>query len=218
MPETNMVNGQVLPVGVTDRRLIAAMLAVPRGEFVPTRVASIAHIDTDLQLGANTDCSSPRFLMSAGPFAKLIEAAQIVLSDRVLDVGCATGYSSAVIARLGGFVTALECDRQLADIAERNLANLEIDNAVVVVGPLELGWTLGGPYDVIVMSGSVPNVPEGLYRQLRQGGRLVVILDDGVSSSAHLCVRGGPAFSSRFLFDAAAKPLPGFTTPIAFNF
>ena len=98
MPETNMVNGQVLPVGVTDRRLIAAMLAVPRREFVPPPVASIAHIDTDLQLGANTDSSSPRFLMSAGPFAKLIEAAQIVPSDRVLDVGCATSYSSAVIA------------------------------------------------------------------------------------------------------------------------
>lgn len=218
MPESNMVNGQVLPVGVTDRRLIAAMSAVPRGNFVPHPVASIAHMDTDLQLSANTGSSSSRFLLSAGPFARLIEAAQIATTDRVLDVGCATGYSSAVIARLGGAVTALECDRELADIAERNLAKLEIGNAVVVVGPLELGWMSGGPYDVIVMGGSVPNVPDGLSRQLRQGGRLVAIVDDGAVSSAHLYVRGGQAFSSRFLFDAVSKPLPGFAMPDAFIF
>lgn len=192
MPQTNMVNGQVLPVGVTDRNVIAAMLAVPRENFVPTTLKPIAHIDTDLQLKPGLGGSPSRFLMAPGTFAKLLEAARIRSTDTVLDIGCATGYSSAVIAHIGGSVTALECDEELAATATTNLTDLNIENVAVVTGPLERGWPARAPYDVIVMGGSVQNLPDALVPQLEQGGRLVAIIDHGGVSSGHLYIKGPP--------------------------
>lgn len=218
MPQTTMVNGQILPVGVSDRGVIGAMLAVPRQNFVPATLRPIAHIDSDLQLIPGLGGSPSRFLMAPGPFARLLEAARIRRTDTVLDIGCATGYSSAVIARIGGSVTALECDEELAATATTNLADLNIENVAVVTGPLKRGWPACAPYDVIVMGGSVQSLPDALVPQLMQGGRLVTIVDHGGVSSAHLYIKSGSAFGSNVLFDVATKPLPGFSEAKTFTF
>lgn len=218
MPENNLVNGQVLPVGITDRKLIAAMLAVPRRNFVPPSLSSIAHIDADLELKSRAETSPPRFLMAAGPFAQLLQAARITSTDSVLDIGCGTGYSSAVLARLSGFVTGLESDEKLAGSASETLKALDIDNVEIVIGPLELGWPERQPYDVIVISGSVKSIPEALALQLSDGGRVVTIVGDGPAASAHLFVKSRSVLSGRKLFHATAHPLPGFTSPEAFAF
>ena len=125
--------------------------------------------------------------------AKLIQAAEIGPQDRVLDVGCATGYSSALLARLARQVTALEEDATLARHARENLAAVGAANAEVVSGPLTGGWPAGAPYDVILVDGAAEVVPERLLRQLAEGGRLVGVVGRAPASKAVLYLAGGRA-------------------------
>ena len=219
MPEIKMVNGQLLPVGVTDRRLIRSLLAVERREFLPTSLKSISHIDIDLKLKDGSAVSPARYLMPAAPFGQLVQAAQVTRNDAVLDIGCTTGYSSAVLSKLANRVVGLECDPQLASSARAALATLSISNAQIVSGPLEDGWLKGAPYDVIFIGGSVPAIPQSLVAQLSDyRGRLVAIIDDGQSMSAQLFVKSGSNFAGRKIFDAGGRPLPGFSRPDVFVF
>jgi protein-L-isoaspartate(D-aspartate) O-methyltransferase len=151
--------------------------------------------------------------------AKLIQAAGITAADRVLDVGCATGYSSAILARLAGSVVALESDQALADSARRTLADV---GAVVSVmtGPLAEGCAAEGPYDAILLNGAVEAVPQALLNQLKEGGRLVAVVGTGPGSKATLyrsVGRPGGA-SARPIFDASGALLPGFSKPAEFVF
>lgn len=219
MPEINMVNGQLLPVGVSDRRLIGSLLAVERREFLPTLLKSISHIDIDLKLKERSAISPARYLMPAGPFGQLVQAAEVTRTDTVLDIGCATGYTSAVLANLADHVIGLECDLQLASSARAILTTLNIGNVEIVSGPLEGGWLKSAPYDVIFVGGSVQTIPQSLISQLSDdGGRLVAIVDDGRFMSAQLFVKNGSTFAGRKVFDARAQPLPGFSRPDVFVF
>lgn len=218
MPEINMVNGQLIPVGVTDRRLIRSLLAVERRAFLPTTLKSIAHIDTDLKLTDGSPTSPARYLMPAGPFGQLVQAALVKRTDTVLDIGCTTGYTSAVLAHLADRVIGLECDRELAASARTTLTALSFGNVEIVSGPLEAGWPEGSPYDVIFIGGAVPAVPQSLVSQLSDGGRLLAIIDDGRLMSAQLFLKSGRTSSGRKIFDASAQPLPGFSPPDLFVF
>jgi protein-L-isoaspartate(D-aspartate) O-methyltransferase len=206
----NMVDGQVRTQDVTDLRLIGAMLDIPRERFVPAAQAGLAYLDLDLPVGKG---GAGRRLLKPMVLAKLIQAAAPESSERVLDVACGTGYSSAVLAELAGEVTALEEDPALAAQAEKNLAG----RAKVVTGPLTAGWPAGGPYDVILFNGASQIVPQSLFGQLKDGGRLVCVL--GTSpGQAMLYLRSGAEVGSRPLFDAAAPLLPGFVKAPAFVF
>lgn len=219
MPEINMVNGQLLPVGVTDRRLIRSLLAVERREFLPTFLKSISHIDIDLKLKDESVVSPARYLMPAGLFGQMVQAAEVARTDTVLDIGCATGYTSAVLGNLADRVIGLECDLELASSARAALTTLNIGNVEIVSGPLEGGWLKGSPYDVIFIGGSVSTIPQSLVAQLSDdGGRLVAIVDDGQSMSAQLFVKNGPIFAGRKILDARAQPLLGFSRPDVFVF
>lgn len=142
---TNMVNGQVITVGITDHRLIAALSAVPRERFVPTRMMQLAFSDSDILLKEAAPSAPARYLMAVGPFARLVQEAEIDRHAVVLDVGCATGYSSAVLARLAGSIIALESDKGLAALATQTLVDVGVDNIAVVNGPLEAGWPGAAP-------------------------------------------------------------------------
>lgn len=218
MPEFNMVNGQVITVGVTDRRVIGSLLAVERRNFLPTALKSVSHIDTDLKLKDASGASPARYLMPVGPLAQLVQAAEVARTDAVLDIGCATGYTSAVLANLADHVIGLECDPELAASARTTLEALSIDNVEIATGPLEAGWPERSPYDVIFIGGSVQRVPHALVSQLKDGGRLVAIVDDGRSISAYLWMKNGSTFAGREIFDATAHPLPGFSRPEVFVF
>jgi protein-L-isoaspartate(D-aspartate) O-methyltransferase len=208
-----MVDGQVRTADVTDRRLLAAMSDVPRERFVPESKAELAYLDRDLPA---SDGQGSRRLLKPMVLAKLIQMTEIGETDRVLDVGCATGYSSAVVARLAGSVFALEEDRSLARAAEHTLA--EFPNVKVVVGPLVTGWPLAEPYDVILMQGATEVVPDALLRQLKDGGRLVCILGPGPQRKAMLYRKVDGDVSGRPMFDAAAPVLPGFQRAPTFVF
>lgn len=212
-----MVEGQVRTADVTNSRLIAAMLDIPRERFVPAAKKAIAYLDLDIPAGEGAGSGSRRLLMPM-VLAKLVQALQLEETDRVLDVGCATGYSAALLARLASSVTALEEDAGLARHARDALAEYGVTNAEVVRGKLAEGWEKGAPYDAILVEGAVEILPQELSRQLRDGGRLACILGKGPASKAmiHRCDEG--ELSGRPIFDAAAPVLPGFAKPPAFVF
>lgn len=208
----NMVATQVRTNKVTDTRIIAAMEAVARERFVPSSLEAVAYVDHDLEI------TPGRFLMSPMVFARLLQAAGIGGNDVVLDVGCGTGYSAAVISDIAGAVVALESDAGLADQASELLTEFQVDNVVVVSGDLSAGYPDQAPYDVIVLNGAVEALPEALTGQLANGGRLVGVILEGGISSASLYLMQGETLSRRVLFEAGAKLLPGFEAPPEFTF
>jgi protein-L-isoaspartate(D-aspartate) O-methyltransferase len=207
----NMVESQVRPSDVTDRRIIRAMLELPREQFVSERVKDLAYMDGPVAITAD------RSLLAARVFAKLVQAAQIEPDAAVLDVGAATGYSAAVLARLAGSVIALECDGKLAATARTLLASEE-GKVRVVEGNLADGWQADGPYDAIVVEGAIQEVSPRLLDQLKDGGRLVAVLGSGRVGRATVWRREGGAFGRLDIFDANADLLPGFQKAHEFAF
>lgn len=213
-----MVDGQIKTVDVTDHALLTALGEIPRERFVPGRLRNLAYLDRDLAVTDATSTQEARYLMEAGPFARLVQAAEIKPGDVVLDVGCGTGYSAAVLAKLAGLVVALESDSTLAQFANEALSALSIDNTAVVSGTLEAGYPAEGPYDVILLEGAVEVVPEALFSQLKEDGRLAAVLGYGRTGQATIFQRSGTGISARTAFDAHVAPLPGFRKPKAFVF
>jgi protein-L-isoaspartate(D-aspartate) O-methyltransferase len=217
-----MVDSQVRTSDVTDPRLIAAMLEIPRERFVPESEAALAYLDFDVPVARASSGGEARRLLKPMVFAKLIQAAEINENQHVLDVGCATGYSSAVLSRLARAVVALEEDAALARHAAENLqglgASLGGSNVRVVTGPLPQGWPAEAPYDVIFVNGAIEIEPQALARQLRDGGCLVAVKGRAPNGKAMLyrCVNG--ELSGWPIFDAAAPLLPGFAAPPVFVF
>jgi protein-L-isoaspartate(D-aspartate) O-methyltransferase len=209
----NMVDGQVRIADVTDLRVLSAMLEVPREQFVAPAMAGLAYLDLDVPVGAG---ASSRRLIKPMVLAKLIQAADLTAVDRVLDVGCVTGYAAAVLARIAGEVLALEQDAALAQAARAALSALP--NVGVVEGALTEGWPRAAPFDSILLEGATEFAPEPLLRQLKDGGRLVCVLGAGPGAKAMLYRRSGGEIGGRPLFDAMAPLLPGFVKPPEFAF
>ena len=184
-----MVDGQVRASDVTDSRIIDAMLEVPRETFVPENKRALAYLDLDLDVSEGA--AAKRYLIKPAVLAKMLQAAAIKATDRVLVVGCATGYAAAVIAKFAGQVTA-------AESAEGDPAN--------------------APFDVIVLNGATEIIPEQLYGQLRNGGRLVGVFAMSRPPRATIVTRSHGDFGDRALFDAAAPVLSGMERPPAFVF
>jgi protein-L-isoaspartate(D-aspartate) O-methyltransferase len=209
-----MVDRQVRTADVTDLRIIAALLDVPREAFVPAARRAVAYLDLDVPVN-----ESGRALLKPMVFAKLLQAAGIAETDHVLDVGCATGYSAAVLGKLAGHVVALEEDAAMARGARETLAQIGTSNIAVASGALAAGWAEGAPYDVIVVEGAVELVPDSLLSQLREGGRLVTVVGFGPMGKATLYRRAAGGHAGALpVFDAAAALLPGFAKPAAFVF
>jgi len=226
-----MVDGQVRTADVTDLRLLAAMLELPRERFFPDDKASLAYLDLDASVSAPGQ--PVRRLLKPMVLGKLIQAAAIAASDHVLDVGCASGYSTALLTHLAGSVVGLEEDaalaRQAADAmswagkswAGKSLAGkswADLSAVKIVTGPLAQGCAGEGPYDVILLQGSAEVVPPALFDQLKNGGRLIGVLGRGPQGKAMFYRRADSDISGRPVFDAAAAALPGFAKPPEFVF
>jgi protein-L-isoaspartate(D-aspartate) O-methyltransferase len=213
-----MVDGQVRPSDVTDVRIIDAMLAVPREAFVPESKRALAYLDLDLDVSEGGQGQAKRFLIKPVVLAKMLQAAEIKESDRVLVVGCATGYAAAVIAQFVGQVRATESDPQLAAKAGVILAQNGCGNVGVRTAAAADGDPANGPYDVIVLNGATEIVPERLYGQLQNGGRLVGVFAMSQPPRATIVTSSHGDFGSRALFDAAVPVLPGMERVPAFVF
>jgi protein-L-isoaspartate(D-aspartate) O-methyltransferase len=210
---TNMVESQILTSDVTDRRILQAMGTIPRERFVPASWSSLAYIDEGVPLSV-----PGRVLMAPRVFAKLLQLADIGKDDRVLDIGSGSGYSAAVLAKIAKSVSGVECERRLADEARSNLAALDLANAAIVEGPLPAGVAIDGPYDVVVLEGSIAIKPEALLDQLKDGGRLVgVVRQENGLGEATIWRRLGRSYDRWTAFDASAPLLPGFEPVPAFT-
>jgi len=207
-----MVEGQIRTADVTDLDLLAAMQTVPRERFLPAARADLAYVDKDITIAAGRALLKPMVL------AKLIQAARVKKTDRILDVACGTGYSTAVLAQLAGAVIGLEENPDLAGQAKNALAAAGSLAAEVVIGPLTAGWPAGAPYDLILLNGLTEIVPEALGRQLPPDGRLVAVYGRSHAARATVFHVIEGRLIGRPVFDAAAPLLPGFAAPPAFVF
>lgn len=199
----NMVESQVRTNDVTDIRIQEAMKAVPRERFVPAAQQPLAYADRVVEVVPG------RFLLDPRTFSKLAQLAGIAPTDCILDVGCASGYSTAVLARIGHDVVGLEEDAELVRVAAELLPSLGV-RAPVVQGRLADGWAAGAPYDLIFINGAAEQVPDVLLSQLAEDGRLVIVLRGGPQGRAHLFVREHGRVGSRPDFDANVPVLSGF--------
>ena len=208
----NMVESQVRTNDVPDPRIQAAMGDVPRERFVPAAKCSMAYAESLVEVVPG------RYLLEPRTLAKLLQLAAIGPQDHVLDIGCMTGYSTAVLSRLAKSVIGLETDVDLVRVASDLLPAVNAVNARVVQGGLGEGHRMGGPYDVIVIQGAVETVPDALLAQLADGGRLVAVLQQGTQGRAHLYVSRQGHIGHRADFDAAAPVLAGFRKTVGFVF
>ena len=204
----NMIESQIRPNGITDGRIIDAMTAVPRELFVPAEKQSVAYMDEDVYLG-DMGGSTGRSLMEPMAFARLVQLAAIEPGDFVLNIGCASGYSLAVLSHLAQSALAVEQDAGLAELAAETLEKLELSNTVVLNCAHADGCSDQAPFDAIVISGRIPAVPQNLLDQLKEGGRLVAVVGDAPLAQAQLWTRHGDKMASRNDFDATIPALPG---------
>ncbi|WP_072390202.1 protein-L-isoaspartate O-methyltransferase [Hyphomicrobium sp. CS1GBMeth3] len=214
----NMVESQVRPSDVTDRRIIRTMLDLPRERFVPEAYRSLAYMDGPVPLAAPAGHGARRALLSARTLAKLVQIANIDPDAAVLDIGAGTGYGAALLGRLAGRVVALDSDASLLGVARRVLPELGADDVTVVEGELAQGWSPESPYDAIVIEGAVEEIRPDLLDQLKDGGRLVAIVGAPAAGRATLWRRNGNTFGQASIFDATADILPSFEKARTFAF
>jgi len=211
-----MVDGQVRTSDVTDSRILDAMLALPRENFVPENKRALAYLDLDLDVAEGG--AQKRFLVKPVLTAKLLQAAELNGSDNVLIVGAASGYAAAVAARLAGKVTATESDPMLCAKATSTIASLGLGNVTFRTAEAAAGDSAGAPYDAIILNGATEVMPDGLCRQLKEGGRLLGVFATSLPSRAMIVTRSHGDLGHRTLFDAVAPVLPGLERVPAFVF
>lgn len=201
---TMMVDTQVRPSDVTKFPIINAMLSVPREAFVPDSKREAAYVGENVYLGGGRVVLEPRTL------AKILDALDIHPDEMVLDIGCGLGYSSAVVAQLAEAVVAVEEEPAFVAEAQSLLAEHGADNVAVVEAPLASGAAKHGPYDVIMIEGSVEALPPELLEQLRDGGRIGALFMEGSLGVCRIGYKIDGEMTWRFAFNASAPVLKGF--------
>lgn len=208
----NMILGQIMPNKVIAPEILEAISSVPRELFVPDNLKGVAYADDDLEIAPG------RYLIEPMILARLLLLAEVHPTDNVLDIGPATGYTSAVLSRLCKRVTALESDIKLAEQSRSNLSELGVNNASITIGNLSHGYPASAPYNVIFIGGSIQSIPSEITSQLAENGRMVAILDkDGVGNALIVRKLYGNIME-RLDFDAMIMPMPGFEKTKKFQF
>ncbi|MCE2518047.1 MAG: protein-L-isoaspartate O-methyltransferase [Alphaproteobacteria bacterium] len=209
-----MVESQLRTNKVTNTNVLIAFEETPKESFVDEDLASLAYIDEDLMLG------EARFMLEPMVFARLVQALRLNSTPSVLDIGAATGYSTAILSRLAQSVVGIECNAHLAEKGQNNLTENNVDNGVILHGALTEGLKAEAPYNAIIIEGSVENVPTQLLQQLSENGRLVAIQRDDANSPGRAVkyVRAGDGFASSTLFDAQTPMLNEFAVERSFAF
>ena len=206
----NMIEAQIRTNNVTDVRIHAALDAVMRERFVPTAKQALAYADVPVEIAPG------RYLLDPRSFAKAVQLVRVTAEDKVLDVGCGTGYSSAVLGRLARAVIALEQDADLVRVAAGLLEGQP--NVQITQGALIEGFKDEAPYDVIFVNGAIEAQPDTLLSQLAEGGRLVAFVQKGAQGRATLYLKEQGRVGHREDFDANVPLLAGFKKHLGFVF
>ena len=209
----NMVEQQIRPWEVLDQTVLDLLFKVRREEFVPAAYRSLAFFDMEIPLGQGESMWSPKLE------ARALQALQLKKTDKVLEIGTGSGYLTALLASIAGQVYSVEIHPDFIKDAETRLKAHGFDNITLETGDASLGWEKHAPYDVIVLTGSLPVMPANLPAQLSPGGRLFAITGDDPVMEAQLvtCVSHG-VFRTESLFETSVKPLVNAVQPERFVF
>ena len=213
-----MIEQQIRPWDVLDQSILDLLYAVRREEFVPPQLRALAFVDTELPLRID-GVDTGELMMAPKVEARLLQELGIQAHETVLEVGTGSGYLAALAAHRARSVLSVEIDRRLVAFGAGNLARAGIRNVQVELGDAALGWSERAPYDVIIMSGSLPLIPDALLAQLKVGGRMAVIVGDAPVMTAQIVTRiseGG--YDTLPLFETCLKPLRNAWRPDPFRF
>lgn len=209
----NMIEQQIRPWDVLDLDVLQLLSLVRREDFVPTQLRHLAFSDTELPLAPG------RVMLQPKVEARLVQELQLKRTERVLELGTGSGYMTALMAHQAASVLSLESDAALAEAAQTRLRRLGLSQVEVKHSALLQGAAAQGPFDAIVLTGSVPEVPAALLAQLKPGGRLLAIVGEVPVMQAVLIRSAAAGQTSRTeLFDTVAARLPGAVEPSAFAF
>jgi len=209
----NMVESQVRTWEVLDQTVLDLLLTVRREEFVPERYRDLAFADMEIPLGHGEVMLAPKME------ARMIQELDVRKTDKILEVGTGSGYVTALLAKLGGQVVTVERIQEFSQAAARKLAGHGIQNVQLHVGDGSEGWPAEAPYDVILLTGSVPVLSEAFKGQLAVGGRLLAVIGESPVMTASLITRVSErAFNSVGLFETAIPPLRNVKQPERFVF
>lgn len=209
----NMIEQQIRPWDVLDTEVLDLLHVVKRENFVPVAHKALAFADTEIPLPGGENMLFPKIE------ARLLQDVMVKKHESVLEIGTGSGYMAALLAYRARHVTTVEISPELKALAEQNLAANGVANVTVELGDGAQGWTNGAPFDVIVVSGSLPELPEALLKQLKVGGRLAVIIGQAPAMKAQLITLTGEAgYDTRTLFETSVKPLLLASRPSAFKF
>lgn len=207
----NMVEQQIRPWEVLDMRVLDLLTKVKREHFVPAGRQEMAFMDIEIPLGHGVSMWQPKLE------ARALQALQLKPNDTVLEIGSGSGYMTALLSRLAQHVTSVEIVPELSAFAEKNLAAHHIDNVTLAAGDAGQGWP--GSYDAVILTGSVPVLPEAFQNSLKPGGRLFAIVGDAPAMQARLITRGASGvFESVTLFETNVAPLENALQPARFVF
>lgn len=209
----NMIEQQIRPWEVLDQNVLDLLFVVKREDFVPAAYRTLAFADMEIPLGNGQSMLAPKIE------AKQLQELAIKKTDKVLEIGTGSGYMAALLAAHAEHVVTVECRPELAEFAKQNLQNAGVANVTVEVGNGANGWAQRGPYDAIVLSGSVPAIPDSLLKQLRVGGRLAAVVGEAPAMAAQLitCTAEG-VYNTVNLFETVIPALDGLAAKTSFTF
>ncbi len=209
----NMVEQQIRPWDVLDTQILDLMEAMPREAFVPAGYENVAYADIDIPIAHSEVMLAPKYV------GRMLQALNMRECDIALEVGCGTGYVTALLSKTCRKVFSVDIHQDFVDTASANLKAQEIDNASLETGDAAQGWDAHGPYDLIFISGSIPELPEAFQKSLNRGGRLVAIIGDGPVMQATLITRSAvDEWREERLFETEIKPLVNAAKPNRFVF
>ena len=214
-PRFNMIQQQIRPWDVLDERVLEVMAEIPREAFVPDAYRGLAYADIEIPLGAATAMLAPKIV------GRLLQALDVRPGDRVLEIGTGSGYVTACLSRLGTRVISIEIDTNLADEARARLAALKFEWFEIRDGDGLAGPVQGGPFDAILLNGSMPTdtALSSLQEQLTTGGRLVCVLGEPPAMNAVRVTRlSGDRFRRESLFETCVPALEKVQEPERFVF
>lgn len=209
----NMVQQQIRPWNVPDDTVLNVISRIPREDFVPASYRNLAFSDSETPIGFD------QFMMNPKIEARLLQALNIKANETVLEIGTGSGYLTALLAALARHVVTVEIISELKEQAEAKFKSHGIVNVTSICGDASTGWPQNGPYDVIVITGSIPIMSHDFRESLNIGGRLFVVVGDAPAMSAQLIrCTGKNQFTQESLFETELAPLSNITQPDRFLF